>query len=194
MKIGIFGGSFNPIHTGHALIANYITQFTDIDQVWLMVAPQNPLKVECRDVSDEARIRMADMVASRCADVITSAFEFTLPKPSYTIDTLDSLALKFPDHEFSIIIGSDNWAVFDKWKDFRRIIRDYGVIIYPRKGYSYDVPQFDGRVRLVNAPLIEISSTFIRQGLKENKNMNFFLPSDVYEFIKSHYLYKQDNQ
>lgn len=193
MKIGILGGSFNPVHIGHAMVANYITQYTDIDQVWLMVSPQNPLKTDYRDISDEDRIRMVDMVASKCTNVITSGFEFTLPKPSYTINTLDSLAAKFPQHEFCIIIGSDNWAAFDKWKDFRRIIQDYGVIVYPRKGYLSGLPEIEGNVKMINAPLVEVSSTFIREGLRENRNMNFFLPENVYEFIKSHYLYKQDN-
>lgn len=193
MKIGIFGGSFNPIHIGHALIANYITQYTDVDQVWLMVSPQNPLKNECCEVSDQARIRMVEMVASKCTRVITSGFEFTLPKPSYTVSTLDALSAKFPEHEFSLVIGSDNWAIFDKWRDYRRIIQDYGVIIYPRKGYLSELPEIKGNVRMINAPVIEVSSTFIREGLRENRNMNFFLPEDVYEFIKSHYLYKQDN-
>ena len=151
------------------------------------------MKTDYRDIRDEDRIRMVDMVASKCTNVITSGFEFTLPKPSYTINTLDSLAAKFPQHEFCIIIGSDNWAAFDKWKDFRRIIQDYGVIVYPRKGYLSGLPEIEGNVKMINAPLVEVSSTFIREGLRENRNMNFFLPENVYEFIKSHYLYKQDN-
>ena len=191
MRIGIFGGSFNPIHTGHAMLANWITQFTDIDRVWLMVSPQNPLKDGYSKMLDMARLRMAEMVSAHCTNVITSGLEFTLPRPSYTINTFDALREKFPGDTFNIIIGADNWAIFNKWKDASRIVSEYGVIIYPRRGFDIDASTLPENVTyLENAPMIEISSTMIRAGIKENKNMAFFLPPDVYDFILSNSLYK----
>lgn len=191
MNIGIFGGSFNPIHSGHAMLASYIAQYCDIDKVWLMVSPQNPLKDGYSKSLDIARLRMAEMVASHCTDVIASGLEFTLPKPSYTINTLDTLASKFPDDRFKLIIGADNWAIFDKWKEHDRIIEEYGVMIYPRRGVDIDTSTLPQNVSyLAEAPMIEISSSWIRGEIKENRNMAFFLPTDVYDFILANSLYK----
>lgn len=191
MVIGIFGGSFNPVHTGHAILANYISQFTDIDKVWLMVSPQNPLKGTIDSNLDAARIRMTEMVSRKCVNVITSGYEFTLPRPSYTIDTLTSLAQKFPNDQFRLIIGADNWATFDRWKESKKIIDEFGVIVYPRLGYEFK-NNFNSKnvIYLKDAPVIEISSSFIREGIKKNANMSFYLPEDVYDYIKVHSLYK----
>ncbi len=191
MKIGILGGSFNPIHTGHAILANYISQFCDIDKLWLMITPKNPLKDDSEYVSDEARIRMCDMVSERCSDVIVSAFEFSLPKPSYTIDTLNALSEKISQHQFILIIGADNWICFDKWKCPEDIISKYGVLIYPRLGYTIDPNNLPDNVKyLKDAPIVEVSSTFIRKSIRANKNMSHFLPQDVYEYIKKNSFYK----
>lgn len=190
MKIGIFGGSFNPIHIGHAIVANYIIQNTDIDSLWLMVAPQNPLKSGYDKNYDIHRIRMTEMVSSRLTNVITSGFEFSLPYPSYTINTLDALAQKFPDNQFQIIIGGDNWAIFNKWKDYERIIKDYGVIIYPRKGYEVKIPDnYKDFVMLVDAPEIEISSSSIRSKIASGEDVNYYVPDDVYQYIIKNRLY-----
>lgn len=189
MNIGIFGGSFNPIHVGHAILANYITQFTDIDQVWLMVSPQNPLKSGYSKAMDYHRIRMTELVAKRNPNINTSAFEFTLPKPSYTINTLNALCQKFPQHNFKLIIGADNWDIIEKWKDYKEIIEKYGVIVYPRKGYeNLDLKGYTN-VTFIDAPLIEISSTFIRNAIKDGKDMSFLLPDEVYYYIKENSLY-----
>ena len=191
MNIAIFGGTFNPIHIGHAILTNYIIENTGIDSVWLMVARQNPLKEGYDKSYDIHRLRMNEMVSSRLQGVITSGFEFSLPYPSYTINTLDALREKFPGDTFNIIIGADNWAIFNKWKDASRIVSEYGVIIYPRRGFDIDASTLPENVTyLENAPMIEISSTMIRAGIKENKNMAFFLPPDVYDFILSNSLYK----
>ena len=133
-KIGIFGGSFNPIHVGHALIASYIVENCGLDSLWLMVSPLNPLKEDKEMMSDYHRLRMCELVSRRLQNVITSAFEFDLPKPSYTIDTLNALQEKFPDDEFYLVIGADNWCLFDKWKDGDQIIEKYHILIYPRRG------------------------------------------------------------
>lgn len=190
MNIGIFGGSFNPIHTGHAILANYIIQNTDIDQLWLMVSPQNPLKDEYNKSYDIHRIRMTEMVSSRLEDVITSGFEFSLPYPSFTINTLDALAAKFPNDSIKLIIGADNWLIFNKWKDYEKIIDQYGLIVYPRNGFDVTIDEkYAGKVTFVDAPVIEISSTYIRQQLKAGNDMSFFLPDDVYRYILKNRLY-----
>lgn len=190
MKIGILGGSFNPIHIGHAMLANYITQYTDIEQLWLMVSPQNPLKSEISDSYDVHRLAMAELVASKCDNVITSGFEFTLPKPSYTISTLEALTKKFPQHEFVLIIGADNWQYFNKWKDSDLILKNHDIYVYPRKGYEINIPDdLKDKVYSLDSPIVEVSSTFIREQLKDNRNMNFYLPQDVYKYILEKRLY-----
>lgn len=190
MKIGILGGSFNPIHIGHAILANYITQYTDIEQLWLMVSPQNPLKENLSSNYDIHRLAMAELVASKCDNVITSGLEFTLPKPSYTINTLNVLKEKFPEHEFVLIIGADNWQNFDKWKDSDLIIKNHHIMVYPRKGYDIMIPEeLSHRVSMLKSPIVEVSSTFVREQLKDNRNMNFYLPQDVYKYILEKRLY-----
>ena len=184
MKIGVLGGSFNPIHIGHAILANYITQCTDIEQLWLMVSPQNPLKSELPQSYDVHRLAMTELVASKCDNVITSGFEFTLPKPSYTVDTLKALREKFPQHEFVLVIGADNWENFEKWKDWQEILDKHNILVYPRMGSEIVIPDdLCNKVEKLDSPIIEISSTYIREQLKKGKNMNFFLPKDVYRYI-----------
>ena len=191
MKIGILGGSFNPIHTGHAILANYITQHTDIEQLWLMVSPQNPLKDNLAQSYDVLRLAMAELVARKCDNVITSGFEFTLPRPSYTIDTLRALKEKFPQHEFVLIIGADNWNVFNRWKNHDEILKSHKIMIYPRQGFDIDIPvELAGSVTKLSSPIIELSSTYIREQLKNSMNMNFYLPQDVYKYILEHKLYR----
>lgn len=190
MKIGIMGGSFNPVHIGHAIIANYIIQNTGLDQLWLMVSPENPLKVGKEMVSEFHRLRMVEMVSRQLDKVETSAFEFSLPRPSYTIDTLKALKDKFPQHEFYLIIGADNWAVFDRWRSPEEIINGFHIIIYPRLGYNVVIPdKYKERVTLVDAPVIEVSSTTIRKELAQLKNQIFYLPESVYEYIVMNHLY-----
>lgn len=190
MKIGIFGGSFNPIHTGHAILVNYLACNTDLDTVWLMVAPQNPLKSDYDHSYDLHRIRMTDMVARRFDNVITSGFEFSLPHPSYTVDTLDALSSKFPEDKFVLIIGADNWASFERWKNPEKIISNYEIYIYPRKGFEIFIPEnLKSTVKALNSPIIEISSSIIRNKLQNGENASFYLPDDVYDYILKHNLY-----
>lgn len=189
-KIGIFGGSFNPIHIGHAIIANYIMQHSDLDSLWLMVSPQNPLKQSSDMASDYHRLRMTELVSRRIEGVTTSAFEFNMPRPSYTIDTLNALNEKFPDDEFYLVIGADNWSLFDKWKSGEEIINKYHIIIYPRPGFEISIPEaYSDRVTVVNAPLIELSSTQIRNLLALRQSISFYVPENVEKYILENKLY-----
>lgn len=189
-RIGILGGSFNPIHVGHAIIASYIVESGLIDSLWLMVSPQNPLKENSTQASDYHRLRMTELVSRRLENVETSAFEFDLPRPSYTIDTLNALQAKFPDDEFYLVIGADNWCLFDKWKSGEEIISKYHILIYPRRGYEIVIPeQYSDRVKAVEAPLIELSSTQIRERLAQMKSVSFFVPESVENYIVKNKLY-----
>ena len=189
-KIGIFGGSFNPIHVGHALIANYIVENSDLDSLWLMVSPLNPLKEGSTMASDYHRLRMTELVTRRMERVITSAFEYDLPKPSYTIDTLNALQAKFPKDEFYLVIGADNWCLFDRWKAGDEIISKYHILIYPRRGYDIVIPErYRDRVAVVDAPLIEISSTQVRERLSQLKSISFYVPESVEKYIIDNMLY-----
>ena len=193
MKIGIFGGSFDPIHTGHAIIAHHIISNGVVDRLWMMVSPLNPLKIDKkRQVADTDRLRMVEMVTHHMEHVETSAFEFTMPKPSYTIDTLNALQAKFPDDEFYLVIGGDNWEVFDKWRNCEEILAKYHLLIYPRLGYEVIIPEeLKDRVTLVDAPIIELSSTQIRERLAEGQSVRYYVPDEVLNYIESKHLYQR---
>ena len=195
MRIGIFGGSFDPIHTGHAIIAHHIIGSGVIDQLWLMVSPINPLKVgKARLVSDADRLRMVEMVSRTLDGVETSAFEFTMPRPSYTIDTLNALQAKFPDDEFFLVIGADNWALFDRWRSSEEIVSKYHLLVYPRLGYEVMIPErLKQRVTLVDAPIIELSSTGIRERLAQGLSVRYSVPDEVLNYIERHGLYTKIN-
>lgn len=192
MKIGIFGGSFDPIHTGHAIIAHHIISNGVVDRLWMMVSPMNPLKADKeRQVVDTDRLRMVEMVTRPMEHVETSAFEFTMPKPSYTIDTLNALQAKFPDDEFYLIIGADNWTVFGKWRNNEEILAKYHLLIYPRLGYEVNIPdELKDRVTLVDAPIIELSSTQIRERLAKGQSVRYYVPDDVLDYIEHKHLYR----
>lgn len=191
MKIGIFGGTFDPIHTGHAILLNHISQYCGFDEVWVMVARKNPLKHNRISASDSDRLKMAQVVANKFQNVKVSDFELGLPIPSYTIDTLTALRESFPKHDFSIIIGGDSWNDFILWKDYRRIIEEFGVSVYRRGGIeSKQIDEGDLKVReLTDTPIVEISSSLIRKMVKEGKNISFLVPSEVESYIKQNNLY-----
>ena len=193
MKIGIFGGSFDPIHTGHAIIAHHIISSGLVDQLWMMVSPVNPLKASNeRHVTDADRLRMVEMVTRTLDGAETSAFEFNMPRPSYTIDTLNALQEKFPDKEFYMVIGADNWAVFNRWRNSEEILSKYHILIYPRLGYEVVIPdEWQDRVTLVNAPIIELSSTQIRERLAQGKSARYYVPDDVLNYIERNNLYQK---
>ena len=196
MRIGIFGGSFNPIHSGHAIIAHHIITSGVVDRLWLMVSPVNPLKVDNeRQVNDTDRLRMVEMVSRPMEHVETSAFEFTMPKPSYTIDTLNALQAKFPDDEFYLVIGADNWVVFDRWRNNKEILAKYHLLVYPRLGFDVEIPEeLRDRVTLVDAPIIELSSTMVRERLAKGLSVRYYVPDEVLSYIERNNLYTRDGE
>ena len=196
MKIGIFGGSFNPIHSGHAIIAHHIITSGAVDRLWLMVSPVNPLKVgHERQVSDTDRLRMVEMVSRPMENVETSAFEFTMPKPSYTIDTLNALQEKFPDDEFYLVTGADNWVIFDRWRNSEEILAKYHLLVYPRLGYDVVIPEeLRDRVTLVDAPIIELSSSLVRERLAKGLSVRYYVPDEVLGYIERNKLYTRDGE
>lgn len=196
MRIGIFGGSFDPIHTGHAIIAQHIISSGAVDRLWFMVSPVNPLKAgKQRQVADTDRLRMVEMVSRPMEGVETSAFEFTMPKPSYTIDTLNALQEKFPDDEFYLVIGGDNWELFNKWRNSEEILVKYHILIYPRLGYEVVIPaELQERVKLVDAPIIELSSTEIRERLANGLSARYYVPDEVLAYIERKNLYCKQEQ
>ena len=189
MNIAIFSGSFNPIHMGHLILGNYVTEFTDIDEAWYLVTPQNPLKENLNLLDEATRLEMVNIALEAYPKLKASDFEFTLPLPSFTINTLEALSEKYPQHTFSLLIGADNWQVFDKWKDYKKLIQNYRMLIYPRPGYSSLSTKDKGDIKILTSPIIDVSSTFIRQSIFDKRDVKAFLPEKVYQFIKDKKLY-----
>lgn len=184
MNIGIFGGSFNPIHIGHLALANYLCEYGEVDEVWILVSPHNPLKERGDLWPDELRLKLVQLAIDGYEKFKVSDFEFHLPRPSYMVNTLRALRESFPEHTFTLIIGSDNWEVFPRWYKYDELLAENQLVIYPRPDYPIDEEALPPNVRLVDTPLLEISSTFIRQALKEGKDVRYFLPMKVWEHIK----------
>lgn len=179
-KTGIFSGSFNPIHIGHLALANYLCEFEGLDEVWFLVSPHNPLKDRNELMDDQLRLHMVRLATAGYPKFITSDFEFHLPRPSYSVDTLRALKDAYPGHTFYFIMGADNWHAIAEWKNHRSFTAENNILVYPRKGYEIQIPDTLPNVRSVEAPLMEISSTFIRQAIRQGKDVRFFLPPAVY--------------
>lgn len=190
MKIGLFFGSFNPIHIGHLAIANHIQQFSDLDQVWFVVSPHNPFKKKSTLANDYDRLHLVNLAIEDYPNLNVSNIEFSLPQPSYTIDTLTVLKEKYPGHEFSIIMGMDNLQSFEKWKNHEQILKHFSVYVYPRIGSEARNWLNHPKIHISNAPIMEISSTFIRQAIKENKNIRPLLPEKVWNYLEGSSMYK----
>lgn len=180
MNIGIFSGSFNPIHIGHLALANYLCEYEGLDEVWFMVSPHNPLKEENSLLPDGLRLKLVQLAIEGYPKFRASDFEFHLPRPSYTVHTLDKLRATYPDYRFHLIIGSDNWAIFSRWYQWQRILSENHVLVYPRPGYPVEGETLPDHVRQVASPVFEISSTFIRQAMEEGKDVRYFLHPAVY--------------
>jgi nicotinate-nucleotide adenylyltransferase len=189
MKVGLFFGSFNPVHIGHMLIANYMISFTDLGELWFIVSPQNPLKRKESLLDDGLRLEMLKIAVGTNLKIKVSDIEFGLSKPSFTIHTLNHLKEKYPEYSFVIIMGADGLASFTKWKEFRNIEQQYQRYVYPRPGFESPEPLSCKNCQIQHAPLIDISSTFIRKALKDTRDMSYYLPFGVYDFIVSKSLY-----
>lgn len=187
--VGILGGSFNPVHIGHTILASYLVQWGYVDKVWLTLSPRNPLKDQSALLPDTKRLAMLKIALKDARNIDLCDLELSMPRPSYTINTLELLTKRYPDRQFRLIIGSDNWAIFDRWRDHQRILDEFGVIVYPRDGYPVD--HFVDGMEVVKAPLVDISSTFIRNAVARGRDVNFFLPAGVFKYITDHKLYKQ---
>lgn len=179
LKTGIYSGSFNPIHIGHLALANWLCEFGGMDEIWFLVTPHNPLKKRDELMDDTLRYQMVKAAVGDYSKFKASDFEFNLPKPTYTITTLRSLQQAYPDRDFHLIIGADNWASIEQWKDYQALLSEFPILIYPRKGFDIRIPEHYSHIRQVDAPLIEISSTFIRQALNTGKDVRFFIPEAI---------------
>ena len=182
-KTGIFSGSFNPIHIGHLALANWLCAYEELDEIWFLVTPHSPLKKKEELMDDEKRLQLARLAVSDYPKFKVSDFEFSLPQPTYTYDTLQALEQVYPDHSFCFIMGADNWEIFHKWKNYTLLLEQYPILIYPRKGYPIIIPDKYNNVKAVDAPEMEISSTFIRKAIADGKDVRFFLPEAIRSFF-----------
>ena len=190
MKIGLFFGSFNPIHFGHMAIANYMVEYTDIDQLWFIISPQNPFKTKASLLADYHRYELVNRAIGNDTRFRASNIEFKLSKPSYTIDTLTYLIDQYPDKEFFLIIGSDQLPSFEKWKNYDVLLENYSFLVYPRPGTDKHPLLSHPAFHIVDAPNMEISSTFIRQAVKNKKDIRYYMPSAVWEYIQEMHFYE----
>lgn len=181
LRTGIYCGSFNPIHIGHLALANWLCEFGGLDEVWFLVSPQNPLKARASLMDDRLRLELAELAVGSYPKFRVSDFEFSLPRPSYTIDTLRALRAAYPGRAFQLVIGADNWQLLGRWKEPEALLNQFPILVYPRRGYAVEIPATCTHVRFVDAPLIEISSTFIREAYRQGKDVRFFLPEAIRE-------------
>lgn len=193
MKTGLFFGSFNPIHIGHLILANYILEHTDMEELWFVVSPQNPFKDKKTLLNDHHRLDMVELAIRHYPKMRASNIEFSLPQPSYTIDTLTCLKEKHPKHYFSLIMGEDNLTSFHKWKNADLLLENHQIIVYPRLSEGNNQPPAlieHPNVTLVNAPIIELSATKIREMIKNDKNTRPMLPPEVFAYLDGSNFYK----
>lgn len=191
-KVGLFFGSFNPIHIGHLILANYILENSNMDELWFVVSPHNPFKKKKTLLDDHNRLEMVERSIQNYPNMRASDVEFSLPQPSYTIDTLTYLKEKHPNHSFALIMGEDNLKHLHKWKNADLLIKNHQIIVYPRK-FSSEMQDSEylqhENITLIDAPVIELSATKIRQMIKENKNVRPMLPPEVFEYLDASNFY-----
>jgi nicotinate-nucleotide adenylyltransferase len=191
-KIGLYFGTFNPIHIGHLIIANHLVEFSDLDEVWFVVTPHNPHKKKKTLLEDHHRLAMVRIALEDYPKLHASNVEFDLPQPNYTVNTLAYLEEKYPDNNFCLIMGEDNLKSFHKWKNFDVILDRYSIYVYPRISEGTVKTQFHNHEKInhVNAPIIELSSTFIRKGIKSEKNIKPMLSAEVWKYLDEMNFYK----
>jgi len=192
MKIGLYFGTFNPIHVGHLIIANHLVEHSDLDQVWFIVTPHSPFKKKSTLLEDNHRYQMVDRATEYYPNLRASDIEFKLPQPNYTINTLTYLEEKYPDYEFGLIMGKDNLNSFHKWKNYELILERHEIYVYPRisKGNLEDKLEHHKKIQFINAPIMELSSTFIRNSVKEGKDVRPMLPENVWQYLDEMNFYK----
>ena len=190
-KTGLFFGSFNPIHIGHLIIAEYMVEFTDLSQVWFVISPHNPLKKKKTLLADYFRLELVNIAIEDNPNLRASDFEFKLPKPSYTIDTLTYLHEKYPQKEFVLIAGTDIFPTFHKWKNYKEILKQYEIYVYNRPKYEMGIYNDNPNIKVFKTPLMEISSSFIRKAISEGKNIEYMLPEKVYKYIREMHFYEK---
>ena len=191
MHVGLFFGSFNPVHVGHMVMANYMLNFTDMEQLWFVVSPQNPLKTKNALLPQHHRLALVDLAIDDHQHMKSSNIEFSLSQPSYTINTLVHLQEKYPQHTFSLIIGQDNLQSFKKWKNYEQILEHFHLYVYPRPGCDSGDLANHPHVHITEAPLMELSSTFIRNAIRDKKDVRYFLPAKVWEEIVQMHFYEK---
>ena len=190
-KIGLFFGSFNPVHVGHMIIANVMATHTNLDEVWMVVSPQNPLKPKKSLARDYDRLHLVQLAIGESTSLRASDIEFGLPQPSYTIDTLTYMREKYPEYHFALIMGGDNLGTLHKWKNYELILRDYELYVYQRPGYHAGDLADHPHVHLMNeVPLMHLSASFIRRCFQEGKSVRYMLPDPVYEYLLKTPLYR----
>ncbi len=189
MKIGLYFGSFNPIHIGHLIIASHVANHTDLQQVWFIVSPQNPLKPSSVLLNEYNRLHLVQLSVEEDARLRAMDTEFKLPRPSYTIDTLTYLKEKYPQHSFSIIMGSDSFQNLPRWKNYELLVKDLPFIIYRRPGFPVE-DTLNAAITVLDAPLLEISATAIRDNIKEGRTIRYLVPDRVREEIENNRYYK----
>lgn len=186
---GLLFGSFNPIHIGHLVLANYILEYSHLDEIWFVISPQNPFKNSDELITENHRLQMVEIAIQKEPRFKACDVEFDLPRPSYTIHTLEKLQKNNPLNRFTIIMGGDNLLSIDRWKNASEILSKFPVIVYPRPGFNNDKLPEGAKIQIVEAPLLDISSTLIRDGVAAGKNLHFLMPEGVFQYIEKHGLY-----
>lgn len=197
IRAGLYFGSFNPIHIGHLAIAGYMTEYAGLDQIWFVVSPHNPLKKKETLLADHQRFYMVELAIGDNDHLKATDIEFRLPVPSYTINTLAYLSEKYPENKFALVMGEDNLYTLHKWKNAAELVKNHAIYVYPRPGAArpphilLDQLIEKAEIKFVDAPLMEISGTFIRNGIRSGKDMSYFLPHAVWKYIQEMHFYKK---
>lgn len=191
-NIGLYFGTFNPVHIGHLAIANYIVESNDLDEIWMVITPHNPFKKKKTLLDDYQRLHMVHLATDDYDKIKASNIEFGLPQPNYTVNTLAHLSEKYPDKEFTLIMGADNLKSLHKWKNYKLLLEDYNIIVYPRATIGELPKEFENhpKIQLILAPIMEISSTMIRNGIAEGKDLRYFMHHQVQEYVQEMHFYK----
>ena len=189
-KIGLFFGSFNPVHVGHMIIANFMVEHSDLKEMWMVVTPHNPHKEKKSLAKDRDRLHLVDLAIGDNVNIKASDIEFGLEKPSYTVDTLAFLKEKYPHHTFSLIMGGDNLGTFHKWKNYKTILANHEIYVYRRPGYDLGDLQDHEKVTILEAPLLTISASYIRKQIKEGKSIQYLVPDKVWDYIDGSSMYR----